>query len=136
MANILICDDTEFMRALLTKIVESVGHTVVGQASNGALGVDMYLDYRPDLVLMDLTMPEMDGVVAIKYIMDADPDAKIIVVSSVGTEKMITDALRLGAVDYVLKPFNDEKILQCIEKYVGDGFEEEEGCADLQNTEE
>lgn len=118
MANILICDDAEFMRKTLIKILEGAGHKVVGEASNGTFAIMKYTETKPDIVLMDITMPDMDGITATQRIMEKDPTAKIIMVSSMGTYDKVMDAITSGAKDFVVKPFVPQKIIECINKYI------------------
>ena len=118
MARILICDDAAFMRMSLNKILTSGGHEVVGEAGNGKEGVKKYKELSPDVVLMDITMPELDGLEATKLIVESDPNAKVIMVSAMGQQDKVFGAFEAGAKDFVVKPFEPDKIISCIEKYV------------------
>lgn len=100
----------------LTKILEELGHEVVATAKNGRQAIDAYMENRPDLVTMDITMPDMDGIEASKKILEQDPEALIIMVTSHGQEQMVMDAIEAGAKGYVLKPFNKEKLADHIDK--------------------
>jgi len=119
MANILICDDAMFMRAAIKKVVEENGHTVVAEAGNGLECINQYKTYRPDLVLMDITMPDMDGIEATKRIMGLDSSAKIIMVSAMGQMEMVVNAITAGAKDFIVKPVDNDKLASCIRKYLG-----------------
>ena len=118
MAKIMVCDDAMFMRAAVKKVVESAGHTVACEAGNGKEAIEMYTSYKPDLVLMDITMPDMDGIEATKQIRDIDPVAKIIMVSALGQMEMVVKAINAGASDFIVKPVEDEKLKACIKKYL------------------
>lgn len=118
MARIILCDDAAFMRMSLKKIVESAGHQVVGEASNGIEALLRYKEVKPDIVLMDITMPERDGLNATKDITEFDPDAKIIMVSALGQQDKVFAAIANGASDFIVKPFEANKIIECISKYV------------------
>ncbi len=117
MARLLICDDAAFMRMTLVKIVEGAGHTCVAQAENGLDAVEKYKQYSPDIVLMDITMPQMDGIEAVTQIVAHDPEARVIMVSAMGQQDKVFGAIAAGAKDFVVKPFESSKILSCIDKY-------------------
>ncbi|AFK22137.1 response regulator [Pyrococcus sp. ST04] len=112
MARILIVDDAAFMRMLLKKILTQAGHQVVGEASNGKEAVEKYKQLKPDLVTMDIVMPEMDGITAVKEIMKIDPNAKIIMITAVGQEAKVMEALKSGAKGYIVKPFQAQKVIE------------------------
>lgn len=118
MAKILICDDAAFMRMTLVKIVEGAGHTVVDQAGNGRDCILKFKEWHPDIILMDITMPDMDGIEATKEIVALDPAVKIIMVSAMGQQEKVFAAISAGAKDFVVKPFEPHKIVECIGKYV------------------
>ena len=118
MARILTCDDAAFLRMQLKKLLVSNGHTVIGEAENGRACIDAYSRLRPDVVLMDITMPDMDGITATKEIMKLDPNAVIIMVSAMGVPEKVFEAIAAGAKDFVVKPYNEQKVLACIAKYV------------------
>lgn len=118
MAKILVCDDAMFMRQTLITILESAGHTVIGQAENGIDCVEKYKKLRPDVILMDISMPELDGIAATKQIVEFDPNAVIIMVSAMGLMQKVVEAVEAGARDFVVKPFEASKIIDCIKKYV------------------
>ncbi|MGE5453827.1 MAG: response regulator [Methylocystaceae bacterium] len=114
MANILVVDDSTVMRRSLSLILTKAGHTVVGQATNGEQAFLLYSRIKPDLVTMDITMPTMDGIDAMKSILKNFPDAKIVVISSLDQKKTILEAVELGAKHYIVKPFKDAKVLTII----------------------
>ena len=118
MANLLIVDDAMFMRAALKKTIESVGHTVVAEASTGVEAIEQYRLLHPDMVLMDITMPDMDGITATSKIREVDPNATIIMVSALGQMEMVVKAITAGAKDFIVKPVDDEKLKACVHKYL------------------
>lgn len=118
MAKILVVDDAMFMRAAVKKTVEEAGHSVVGEAGNGVEAIDLYEKIMPDLVLMDITMPDMDGIEATKKIMAIDSNAKIVMVSAMGQMEMVVRAINAGAKDFVVKPVDADKLKSCLKKYV------------------
>ena len=113
METILIVDDAAFMRLNLKNILKDK-YEIVGEAENGKEAVEMYQELSPDYVTMDITMPEMDGLEAIKAIMDIDPGAQIVVCSAMGQQKMVIQAIDTGAKDFVVKPFKDERVLNAL----------------------
>ena len=117
--NILICDDAAFMRMMIKDILTKNGYNVVGEAENGAIAVDKYKELKPDLVLMDITMPEMDGIQALKGIKAADPAALVIMCSAMGQQAMVIEAIQSGAKDFIVKPFQAERVLEAVKKVVG-----------------
>ncbi len=116
MARILITDDAAFMRMQLKNIFESLGHEVVGEAENGLVAIKLYDQLKPDLVTMDITMPEMTGVEALKAIKKNDPNATIVMCSAMGQQQMVLEAIQAGAKDFIVKPFDQERIKQTIAK--------------------
>jgi len=117
--NILICDDAAFMRMMIKDILTKNGYNVVGEAENGAKAVDAYSETNPDLVLMDITMPEMDGIQALKAIKEKDPNAAIIMCSAMGQQAMVIEAIQSGAKDFIVKPFQAERVLEAVKKVIG-----------------
>lgn len=115
----MIVDDALFMRAALKKTIEETGNTVVAEASNGMVAIEQYGIYRPDMILMDITMPDMDGITATTKIMEIDPNATIIMVSALGQMEMVVRAITAGAKDFIVKPVDDDKLKSCIRKYLG-----------------
>lgn len=112
--KILICDDTMFMRKILKELLVNNGYEVVGEAENGKVAVEKYDMLKPDLILMDITMPEMDGITALNKIMEKDSNAKVIICSAMGQENMVISAIRGGAKDFIVKPFENERVTQAI----------------------
>ena len=119
MARVLIVDDAAFMRMMIKDILEKNGYEVLGEASNGIKAVELYKKERPDVVTMDITMPDMDGIEAVKAIRLFDPSAKIIMCSAMGQQSMVMDAIRAGAKDFIVKPFQHDRVLEAIRKVVG-----------------
>lgn len=117
MARLLIVDDAMFMRANIKKMVEEAGHSVVGEAGNGEQAIEMYNACSPDIVLMDITMPDMDGIEATTRIMAEHKDAKIIMVSAMGQMEMVVRAISAGAKDFVVKPVDGDKLKTCLRTY-------------------
>lgn len=114
--NVLIADDLKFIKLVLRELIEKAGFRVVGEASNGEEAVELYQDKRPDVVLMDITMPKMDGLAALKHILKFDPEAKVIMCSALGQQNLIAQALQLGAKDFVVKPFREERVIAAIKR--------------------
>jgi two-component system chemotaxis response regulator CheY len=114
--NVLIADDLTFIKLVLRDLVEKAGFRVVAEASNGKQAIELYKDKRPDIVLMDITMPELDGLQALKKILEYDPQAKIIMCSALGQQTLIVQALQLGAKDFIVKPFREERVVAAIKK--------------------
>ncbi|MCI8490626.1 MAG: response regulator [Lachnospiraceae bacterium] len=117
--NILVCDDAAFMRMMIKDILTKNGYNVVGEAENGAKAVEKYNDAKPDLVLMDITMPEMDGIQALKKIKEADANAKVVMCSAMGQQAMVIEAIQSGAKDFIVKPFQAERVLEAVKKVIG-----------------
>lgn len=116
MKRVLIVDDAAFMRASLKQILEKNGFVVVGEAENGLAGVKKYKESNPDIVTMDITMPEMDGIAALKEIKKHDKDAKVVIVSAMGQEPYIMEAVMIGAKGFIVKPFREDHVLKTLEK--------------------
>ncbi len=114
--SVLIVDDAAFMRMMLKDILTKNGFEVAGEAENGAIAVEKYKELKPDLVTMDITMPEMDGITAVKEIMKIDSRAKIVMCSAMGQQAMVIDAIQAGARDFIVKPFQPERVLEAIQK--------------------
>ena len=119
MANILICDDAAFMRMMIKDILTKNGYNVAGEAENGLKAVEKYNECKPDVVLMDITMPEMDGIEALKQIREGDPDACVIMCSAMGQQAMVIEAIQSGAKDFIVKPFQAERVLEAVKKVIG-----------------
>lgn len=119
LANILVVDDAAFMRVMLRTLLENNGHTVVGEAANGVEAIEKYVTCRPDLVTMDITMPIMEGVDAVREIRQKDPRAKIVMCSAMGQKEMVVRAIQAGAIDFIVKPMQEGKVLEVIAKHTG-----------------
>lgn len=119
MPRVLIVDDAAFMRMMLKNILTKSGFEVAGEAANGNEAVERYKDLLPDLVTMDITMPEMDGLQALKAIKAIDPKAKIIMASAMGQQSMVIEAIQSGAIDFIVKPFNEERVVEAIKRAIG-----------------
>jgi len=117
--NILICDDAAFMRMMIKDILTKNGYNVAGEAENGAKAVEKYNELKPDLVLMDITMPEMDGIQALKNIKAADSNAMVIMCSAMGQQAMVIESIQAGAKDFIVKPFQPDRVLEAVKKVVG-----------------
>ena len=117
--NILICDDAAFMRMMIKDILTKNGYNVVGEAENGLKAVEKYNETKPDLVMMDITMPEMDGIQALKNIKASDPNASIIMCSAMGQQAMVIDSIQSGAKDFIVKPFQADRVIEAIKKVIG-----------------
>ena len=116
MKRVLIVDDSSMMRKLIKNIVIKNGYEVVGEATNGKSGVRKYKELRPDIVTMDLVMDEMTGIEALSRILGEDPDANVIMISSMGQDVIVRDAIVLGARDYILKPFDEDEVMAAVKK--------------------
>jgi len=114
--NVLIVDDLAFIKIVLRDILEKAGFRVVGEASNGEQAISMYQDTRPDVVLMDITMPGMDGLTALKQIRQIDPAARVIICSALGQQRLIVQAIQLGAKDFIVKPFQPQRVVSALKK--------------------
>lgn len=114
--DILIVDDAAFMRMKLKDILEKNDYNVVGEAENGAEAVSLYQELNPDLVTMDITMPEMDGIEALKKIKETDQGAKVIMCSAMGQQGMVMDAIKAGAIDFIVKPFDTARVVESLSK--------------------
>ena len=119
MASILIVDDAAFMRMMIKDILSKNGYTVVGEAENGIKAIEKFKEVNPDLVIMDITMPEMDGIQAVKQIKAIDDSARIIMCSAMGQQAMVIESIQAGARDFILKPFQAERVLEAVRKVVG-----------------
>lgn len=112
----MITDDALFMRVTLKNILVQNGFEVVGEAQNGAEAIKLYGDLKPDLVTMDITMPEMDGLTALKEIRGKDPNAKVVMVTAMGQKAMVVEALQNGAKDFIVKPFQADRVVEAVNK--------------------
>jgi two-component system chemotaxis response regulator CheY len=116
MARVLIVDDAAFMRISIKSMLTKNGYEVVGEAENGSVGIEKYKELSPDIVTMDITMPEMNGLDALREIMKINPAAKVIMVSAMGQEAMVRDAIISGAKGFIVKPFKEDGIISAIKK--------------------
>lgn len=114
--RILIVDDAAFMRMMIKDILSKNGFEVVGEAQDGAEAIEKYNELMPDLVTMDITMPEMDGITSLKKIKETNPEAKIIMCSAMGQQAMVIDAIQAGAKDFIVKPFQADRVIEAIQK--------------------
>jgi len=116
MAKVLIVDDAKFMRTLVKDALTAVGHEIVAEAENGNEAVQLYKQHKPDLTTMDITMREKDGIEAAEEILTFDPTARVIMVTALGQENLLTKAIKLGVKDFVVKPFPPERLQKAAEK--------------------
>ena len=114
--RVLVVDDAAFMRMMVKDILSKNGYEVVGEAENGMKALEKYQELKPDLVTMDITMPEMDGISAVKEIKKVDPNAKIVMCSAMGQQAMVVEAIQAGAKDFIVKPFQADRVLEAVKK--------------------
>lgn len=119
MSRILIVDDAAFMRMMLKDILSKNGYEVAGEAENGQKAIEKYRELNPDLVIMDITMPEVDGIEAVKKIKSEDPAAKVVMCSAMGQQAMVIEAIQAGARDFIVKPFQADRVLEAVKKVIG-----------------
>lgn len=119
MAKILLVDDAEFVRMKARKILLEAGYSDIAEASNGQDAIEQYNLYRPDLVMLDITMPVKDGLTALRELKQLDPQAKVVMVSAIGQKATVLEAIKAGASDFVLKPYDPEKLVAAVKKQVG-----------------
>lgn len=117
--TVLVCDDAIFMRTMLSDILSSAGFEVVGEAETGAQAVDQYRRLRPDIVTMDIVMPDMGGIDALKAIMAFDPQARCLMCSAMGQQALVVEAIQAGARDFVVKPFQPSRVLEAVQRVLG-----------------
>lgn len=117
--KVLLVDDAAFMRMMLKDILLKNGFEVIGEAENGLAGVEKYKELNPDIVTMDITMPEMDGINAVKAIKDFDANAKVVMCSAMGQQSMVIEAIQAGAKDFIVKPFQPERVVEALKKAAG-----------------
>lgn len=116
--RVLVCDDAVFMRKILCDILYKAGHEVVGEAENGREAFAKYKELKPDLVTMDITMPEVNGLEGLKSIIDYDRDARVVMCSAMGQQAMVIEAIQNGAKDFIVKPFNSDRVMESVLKAV------------------
>ena len=117
--GILLVDDAAFMRMMLKDILVKNGYEVLGEAENGLKAVEKYKELNPDLVIMDITMPEMDGIDAVKEIKKINASAAVIMCSAMGQQSMVIEAIQSGAKDFIVKPFQADRIIEAVRKVIG-----------------
>jgi two-component system, chemotaxis family, chemotaxis protein CheY len=117
--TVLICDDAVFMRTMLADILTQAGFAVVGQAKTGVEAVEKYREHKPDLVTMDIVMPDMGGIDAVKAITAEFPDAKILMCSAMGQQSLVIEAIQAGARDFIVKPFQPSRVLEAVQRVLG-----------------
>ena len=115
-STVLVCDDAVFMRTMVSDILSQAGFTVVGEAENGKQAVEKYQQLKPDLVTMDIIMPEMGGIEAVKKITQLDPGARILMCSAMGQQALVQEALQAGARDFVVKPVQPSRVLEAVQR--------------------
>jgi two-component system chemotaxis response regulator CheY len=118
-ANIMVVDDAAFMRLMIRNILEEAGHTVVCEAENGHEAVEKYKQYHPDLVTLDITMPVMEGLEALRQIRRHDPFAVVIMCSAMGQKPMVIEAIKMGAKDFIVKPVQQDRVVEAVSKALG-----------------
>jgi two-component system chemotaxis response regulator CheY len=119
MARVLVVDDAAFMRKMVSDALTGGGHEIVGEAANGAEAVQRFQELRPDVMTLDITMPEKDGLSALREIIAVDPGAKVVMCSALGQESKVLESIKLGAKDFVVKPFQADRVVSAIEKALG-----------------
>lgn len=117
--TVLVCDDAIFMRTMISDILTQAGYQVVGEAETGAQAVERYQQLKPDLVTMDIVMPDMGGIDAVRAIMKLDPNAKILMCSAMGQQALVIEAIQAGAKDFVVKPFQPSRVLEAVQRILG-----------------
>jgi two-component system chemotaxis response regulator CheY len=120
MARILIVDDQLFARTIIRRTLEGAGHEIVGEAENGRLALDRYAELHPDLVLLDITMPEMDGLTTLKLLFEQDHEACVVMSSALGQDSKVREALSLGARDFIIKPYQPERLCTVVQDVLED----------------
>ena len=116
MPSVLIADDAAFMRMMLKNVLTEAGYEIAGEAENGVVAVSRYRELKPDLTTMDITMPEMDGLAALKEIRAGDPSARVVMCSAMGQQSMVIESIQAGARDFIVKPFQPDRVLEAVQK--------------------
>ena len=119
MKRVMVCDDAAFMRMMIKDILVKNGYEIAAEAENGLKAVERYPEAKPDLVLMDITMPEIDGIEAVRRIKSLDPNANVIMCSAMGQQAMVIEAIQAGAKDFIVKPFQADRVLEAVRKVIG-----------------
>ena len=117
--TVLVCDDAMFMRTMIADILSQAGFEVIGEADNGEQAVKKYRELKPDLVTMDIVMPAMGGIEAVRAICKESPDAKILMCSAMGQQALVVEAIQAGAKDFVVKPFQPSRVLEAVQRMLG-----------------
>jgi len=117
--RVLVCDDAIFMRTMISDILTGAGYEVVGEAETGTQAVERYRNLRPDLVTMDIVMPDMGGIDAVREIVKEDANAKILMCSAMGQQALVVEAIQAGAKDFVVKPFQPSRVLEAVQRVLG-----------------
>ena len=117
--TVLVCDDAIFMRTMIGDILTQAGFEIVGEAESGLQAVQKYRELKPDLVTMDIVMPDMGGIEAVREICKQDPDAKILMCSAMGQQALVVEAIQAGAKDFVVKPFQPSRVLEAVQRLLG-----------------
>jgi two-component system chemotaxis response regulator CheY len=117
--KIVVADDASFMRMMLKNILVQGGYEVIGEADNGAKAIEKYFELKPDLITLDITMPEMDGVTACKEILSRDSNANVIMCSAMGQQAIVVEAIMAGAKDFIIKPFQTERVIEAVKRVIG-----------------
>ncbi len=117
--TVLICDDAIFMRTMLADILTQAGYEVIGEAETGVQAVEKYAQLRPDLVTMDIVMPDLGGIDAVRTITQQYPDAKVLMCSAMGQQALVVEAIAAGAKDFVVKPFQPSRVLEAVQRVLG-----------------
>ena len=117
--TVLVCDDAIFMRTMISDILSQAGYQIVGEAESGAQAVQKYRELKPELVTMDIVMPDMSGIEAVREICKEDPDARILMCSAMGQQALVVEAIQAGAKDFVVKPFQPSRVLEAVQRVLG-----------------
>ena len=117
--RVLVCDDAIFMRTMISDILSGAGYEVVGEAESGLQAIERYGQLKPDLVTMDIVMPDMGGIDAVREIVKGDPNAKILMCSAMGQQALVVEAIQAGAKDFVVKPFQPSRVLEAVQRLLG-----------------
>jgi len=117
--TVLVCDDAIFMRTMIRDILSQAGFEIVGEAESGLQAVEKFRQLKPDLVTMDIVMPDMGGIEAVREICKSDPDAKILMCSAMGQQALVVEAIQAGAKDFVVKPFQPSRVLEAVQRVLG-----------------
>jgi two-component system chemotaxis response regulator CheY len=117
--GILIVDDAAFMRMMIRDVLSKNGYEILGEAENGQKAIEKFKELNPDLVIMDITMPEVDGIQAVKEIKKISPDAKVVMCSAMGQQAMVIEAIQAGARDFIVKPFQADRVIEAVKKVIG-----------------